>query len=325
MKVAVLDCGSNTFNLLVAEATQSGWSTVFKNKLPVKLGAGGYINGEITQDRFYRGMDALLAHSMNIRNYGCEQVFAYATSAIRDAANGRLFVEKGRALTGIHIEIIDGDREAELICAGVLQTIPPCDEPFLIMDIGGGSTEFIMVKERSIVWKHSFKLGVSRLCDFFPPSDPITPQEIHEIENLLRAELFSLASALDQWKPTRLIGSSGSFDTLLELYLYSDNAHAPMEKSNIISLSAIPSIYQWVCNSTFNQRLKHPVIPAIRAEYMPMAMVLLNFVLSMYPFKQLYQSCYSLKEGAIHEIIQRIDWPSEIDAEHESPEDYLEA
>ncbi len=325
MKIAVIDCGSNTFNLLIAEANQAGWNTVFQNKLPVKLGSGGYQSKEIKPDRFIRGLDSLLAHSINIKNFGCERVFAYATSAIRDASNGADFLAKAQEITGLKIEIIDGDKEAELIYQGILQTIEPTEKSFLVMDIGGGSTEFIIANKEGIQWKHSFKLGVSRLFDWFKPNDPMTREEIKAVEQKLHEDLVPLAEALQQFPTDMLIGSSGSFDTLLELYFHGRGiSTAEIKLSNEILISAFPHIYDWIVRSTYHQRLVHPVIPAIRAEYMPLSVILMSYVLKTYKFKKLIHSGYSLKEGAMNEIIQSIEWPSDIDANDEKPEDYLE-
>lgn len=325
MKIAVIDCGSNTFNLLIAEADQQGWKPVFKNKLPVKLGAGGYQSKEIKEDRFNRGIDALVVHAANLRNYACERVFAYATSAIRDARNGEEFVAKAQSFTGVQINVIDGDREAELIFKGILSTLEPTEKSFLVMDIGGGSTEFIIGNSSGIQWKRSFQLGVSRLFDLFQPSDPITEEEIARLEEYLKQELQPLADALNRFEIDKLVGSSGSFDTLLELYLHGQGiSTATIGLSNEILLSAFPYMYEWIVTSTFRQRLVHPVIPAIRAEYMPLAVILMNVVLGMREFKKFIHSSYSLKEGAMTEIIESIEWPDQIDAQNERPEDYLE-
>lgn len=326
MKIAVIDCGSNTFNLLIAEANQEGWKPVFQNKLPVKLGSGGYQSKEIKPDRFIRGLDALVAHAINLRNFACERVFAYATSAIRDASNGLEFLKKAEEITGVKIDIIDGEKEAELIYQGILQTIEPTEKSFLVMDIGGGSTEFIIANKDGIQWKQSFKLGVSRLFDWFKPNDPMTRDEIKAVERKLHEDLIPLMDALKQFPTDTLVGSSGSFDTLLELYFHGRGiSTAEVKLSNEILISAFPHIYDWIVRSTYHQRLVHPVIPSIRAEYMPLAVILMNYVLKAGSFKKLIHSGYSLKEGAMHEIIQGIEWPAEIDTSDEKPEDYLEA
>jgi len=312
MRIAVIDCGTNTFNLLVADASHDAWSVVFQNKLPVKLGAGGFEDHFITPSRFVRGLDALCSHHYTLANYDCERVFAFATSAVRESKNGKDFIQKAKQLFSIDIEVIDGNREAELIYEGVRQTMELGDKPSLIMDIGGGSTEFIIADSTGILWKRSFLLGVSRLHDILKPEDKMTSENVSALKKLLQHELLPLKDALAQFDARWLIGSSGSFDTLLSLYFdKSKRSLSEILLSNEIALSAFPDIHSWLMGSTFEQRLKHPVIPSIRAEYMPLASYLVKYVLGMKTFEKLYHSAYSLKEGAMLDILKRIDWTVE--------------
>ena len=141
IRVGIIDCGTNTFNLLVAEVTEDNvWSVLFENKIPVKLGAGGFEKKTIVPSRFIRGLDALHCHANNMRNFEVSKAFAFATSAVREAENGNDFVKVAKEQTGISIDVIDGQKEAELIWKGIRQTIDLGDSPALIMDIGGGST-----------------------------------------------------------------------------------------------------------------------------------------------------------------------------------------
>ena len=155
-KIAVIDCGTNTFNLLVAEVTRESWSVLFHNKVAVKLGEGGFDDGVIQRHRFARGLDALLVHKSAIDNLQCDYTFAFATSALREASNGKAFIDRAKELFGIEIELISGDREAELICHGVRKSMNLGTNPVCIMDIGGGSTEFIIANSDTIFWKKSY-------------------------------------------------------------------------------------------------------------------------------------------------------------------------
>jgi exopolyphosphatase/guanosine-5'-triphosphate,3'-diphosphate pyrophosphatase len=314
-KLAVIDCGTNTFNLLVVEATKEGWIPLFTNKVAVKLGEGGFDDKVIRRDRFARGLDALLVHHTAIQSLQCDEVFAFATSALREASNGSEFVAKAAHLFGLEIELISGDREAELIWEGVRLSMDIGTEPALIMDIGGGSTEFIIANAQEVFWKKSYLLGVSRLHDRVRPAERIDKHQLHELENLLREELSDLQEALKQFPVTRLIGSSGSFDTLRAMH-YRDGRTEQLSALHAeIPMKGFHQIHHWLLGSSMSDRLKHTAIPNIRAEFMPMASHLVFFVLQMHPFKQLIHSAYSLKEGAIHSVLQRLDWPAEEPAE----------
>ena len=157
MKTAIIDLGTNTFNLLIVE----GNTTLFKTKIAVKLGQGGITKGYIAEAPFQRGFEALKKHLQTIEKYQADRTLAFATSAIRSTRNGVDFVVKVKTELGLHIEVIDGNKEAELIYLGVQQALDLGDSNKLIMDIGGGSTEFVICNKKEIFWKQSFQLGAA--------------------------------------------------------------------------------------------------------------------------------------------------------------------
>jgi exopolyphosphatase/guanosine-5'-triphosphate,3'-diphosphate pyrophosphatase len=154
---------------------------------------------------------------VQIKAYRVEKVMALATSAIRDADNGQEFSNTLKERFNLSISIISGDKEAELIYLGVKQTIPFRGKRFLILDIGGGSNELIIADELQIFWARSFKLGMARLLEQFHPSDPITNEEINQIETYLKNELTELFDQVSIHKPEIFIGASGSFDSFVAM------------------------------------------------------------------------------------------------------------
>jgi exopolyphosphatase / guanosine-5'-triphosphate,3'-diphosphate pyrophosphatase len=161
-----------------------------------------------------RGLEALTQHLITISEYQVESIFCFATSAIRSATNGADFVRMVKQKLGLSIRVIPGDEEAQTIFDGVKQVVPIGQEYVLIMDIGGGSVEFIIANKDGVVWKESFNMGVARLLEQFSPSDPIRESEITVIENHFTAKMESLVAAVKEFPVRLLVGSSGSFDTL---------------------------------------------------------------------------------------------------------------
>lgn len=307
-RIAIIDCGTNTFNLLIADVEGAKWSVVFQNKLPVKLGAGGFEEGVIRPERFVRGLDAVQCHKQNILNFQCSHAFAYATSAMRETSNGKDFVQQVKKLFDVEIEVIDGDREAQLICEGVQQSMDLGDEKCLIMDIGGGSTEFIIANRNEIFWKKSFLLGVSRLYELVSPGERLCNDDLQYLETILNRELLPVIEEVKEFDVKRLIGSSGSFDTLLSIYHYNKkNVGVVEELHSVIPYHDFQSLHNWLFKSSLEERLLHPAIPGIRAEYMPLSSCLVKFVLDKTGIKMLEHSSYSLKEGALYEIIRRLN------------------
>ena len=152
--IAIIDLGTNTFNLLICDKKDDTQKTIFKNKIAVKLGEGGIDKSMIADAPYQRGIKALETHLDNIKKYKVDKVRAFATSAIRSTKNGAEFVNEVFEKAGFkRLRVIDGDKEAELIYQGVKKVIQFNSNYKLIMDIGGGSTEFIIANSEGILWK----------------------------------------------------------------------------------------------------------------------------------------------------------------------------
>ncbi|MDQ4140147.1 MAG: phosphatase, partial [Bacteroidota bacterium] len=172
-RIALIDMGTNTFHLLIAEIKPEGEpETLVKLKESVKLGQDGISLGAIAPDAVERALQTLTNFKVEIDKYDVSEVRAVATSAVRNAANGAKLTAAILKQTGIEVEVISGDREAELIYYGVKLALEIGSERSLIIDIGGGSVEFIICDGDTIFWKQSFEIGAQRLMDKFFINDP---------------------------------------------------------------------------------------------------------------------------------------------------------
>ena len=302
MRIAIIDLGTNTFNLLICDKKGESQKTIFKNKIAVKLGEGGIDKGIIAHAPYQRGIKALEDHLNTIKEYDVDKVRAFATSAIRSTINGAYFVSEVFEKLALKIEVIDGDKEAELIYQGVRKAIPFDLDYMLIMDIGGGSTEFIIANAEGVQWKKSYKLGVSRLKELFKPKDPITLEEIQTIENHFKSELKDLIENIQTFTCKTLIGSSGSFDTLVEMIGYKFN-NLELKNKNP-SCDILLEHYKWaqdfLIQSTISERLNTKGIITMRADMIVLSVIFINFVLREFDIKEMIRSKYALKEGAMH-------------------------
>lgn len=217
-KIGVIDLGTNTFHLLIAELNTTGFKTVFKEKTTVKIGQGGISAGFITHDAFERAITAMDNFKNIIEEYRIKRVYATATSAVRNASNGKLMVETIKARTGIEVKIIDGDQEANYIYQGVNAALNLGSDTSMIMDIGGGSVEFIICNDYEILWKKSFEIGAQRLLDKFHAQDPMPSSSRKKLYEYLEQNLKPLSKAIKEFQPKILVGCSGTFDTLCEIY-----------------------------------------------------------------------------------------------------------
>lgn len=307
MRLAVIDLGTNTFNILVAEKKKGKVKYLFNEKEAVKLGEGGINSGTIKPEAFARGLIAFEKWAAVSRNFRVDKILAFATSAIRGAKNGKEFTAEIKKQTGVEVAIIDGEKEAELIFNGVLHACPPGLENVLVMDIGGGSTEFIIGNQNGIIWKQSFQLGVARLLDRFKPSEPIREEEIKLIEKHLDEHLSPLWTALVNFPCRILIGSSGSFDTFADLILQS---HFPprllgKRKKFTFPMKRFYEIHEQLLLKNKGERMALPGMIEMRVDMIVLASLFCNHVLKKTGIKKMKLSTFSLKEGAFFDAIEK--------------------
>ncbi len=199
--------------------------------------------------------------------------------------------------------MIDGLQEAELIYKGVKSSGILSAEKALILDIGGGSVEFILCDEREVYWKQSFEIGAQRLRQLFHQTDPMTEENIRKLNNYLEEQLQLLFLSVKNWDVQQLIGSAGSFETYAEMI--------EVEKGNAFNIQNIKSydfemdefnaIANWLKQSSHKKRMaKRSIIP-LRVDMIVVASLVTQFVLQKLQIKKLAMTTYSLKEGVLAE------------------------
>lgn len=298
-RIAILDLGTNTFHLLIAEPGLFRPVIIFQETIAVKLGEGGISKKIIRRDAASRGLKAIKKFKTYIDQFESNEIKAVATSALRTASNGQEFINKVETETGIQVEFIEGEREAELIYYGVRRALNLTIDKALIMDIGGGSTEFILCDKNQILWKKSFEIGAARLMDQFHHTDPISKIEIEELTNHLNSILPELKTELIIHKPKLLIGSAGAFETFATLC--DEEFMNTTQTSFTFNMNKVSEIFDWIIKSNHEERERSQSIIPVRVDMIVTATLLTSYVLSLHPFKAIQLSRYSLKEGLLFE------------------------
>ena len=306
-KIGIIDLGTNTFNLLLAEVEDQKYRVFYKTKIVVKLGQGGITKNFIAQTPYQRGLDALTKHREKLIEEGITEFYAVATSAIRSADNGPEFVKEVKDKLGILIQVIDGDTEADLIYKGVIQALNLEETPKLIIDIGGGSTEFIIANQQETFWKKSYKLGAARLLEKFNPADPIELTDIAAIDSHLEETLAEMIEMAEVYEVNCLIGSSGSFDTLAEMISCKNgDCNLWKKKKNYTFLMAdYNQIQRVISEATLAERLKMEGLIPMRADMIVIAVVVINFILNRLIIHDLRLSNFALKEGLLQSLVTK--------------------
>ncbi|MBL0034967.1 MAG: phosphatase [Flavobacteriales bacterium] len=299
MRIAIVDLGTNTFNLLVAERDANGTLRVLHSEeVPVFLGKGGIEKGLIAADAFERGLNALERFSATAKQLGAERITGFGTSALRNARNAPAFVSAAKERFGFDIQVIPGDEEAALILEGVRQAVTFTTKPMLVMDIGGGSIEFILATNKALMWKRSFELGVTRLRERFQGTDPLSLEDQLRIGEHLDFHLEPLWAVMDRHWPTTLIGSAGSFDTLAAMVAGTEGRQQNDEEFALpFTHIAFDALKDRLMAMDRAERLLVPGLPEHRVDTIPYALIAVERVL-MRGITDLHWSRYALKEGA---------------------------
>lgn len=307
-KLAVIDLGTNTFQMMIAEELEGGFQTVSQTSIPSRLGKGGINHGFITDEAIQRALSVLgefrkLLVSQDVKP---ERTFIYGTSAVRNAVNRTELLEKIQEQMNAPVHVIDGSQEAQLIYYGVKQAVEIDETPNLIMDIGGGSVEFIIADRHKVFWKNSFEVGGQRLLERFVKTDPISTSAIRQIHHFLEQTLIPLMNAIHQYAPQTLVGSSGTFETLAEIEHWRQYQCWPPTTQLAFEIS-MDSFYQsrnLILSSNREERMRIPGMKELRVDMIGSALCLIDFIVQSTGIKSLKASRYSLKEGAAFLLVQ---------------------
>jgi len=304
-KIAIIDMGTNTFHLLLAEADERGYHITKRERLAVKIGMGGINEGYITNEGIHRALLAMHSFKNTIDQAGVQKVYAFGTSALRNAKNGQHVAQQIYAMTGIEVDIINGEKEAEFIYHGVRAAMHLEKNKSLIVDIGGGSIEFIIGDNDHIYWKRSIEIGAQRLLEKFQQHDPIQPDEIELLNQYLAIELKPIFAALQEFPTSILVGSSGTFDTLSDIFCIQHDIHKTTEETETpLTLAGFEEIFQELLMKNRAQRMQIPGMIEMRVDMIVVACCLVKFLLNHHHFSRIRVSTYSLKEGVLASLIQ---------------------
>jgi len=308
-RLGIIDLGTNTFHLLIVEKNGDAVKTIFHESRPARIGLGGINQRIIHPDATGRALNILHYFREKLDEFEVKETdtHAFGTSAIRNASNREDFCSQIKQETGISITVIDGNREAEYIYYGVRYGTDLGDYPSLIMDIGGGSVEFIIGNQSQIFWKQSFEVGGQRLMEKFMRNDPLSQGDRRNLYNHFEENLIPLANAVHQYAPNKLVGSSGTFDTLIDIdYHYRSNAWPPKTQTDFqLSIEEFYRIYELILSGNHEARMNIPGMIELRVDMIVVAVCLVDYVLKTHGIRQIQVSSYALKEGVIAELLTK--------------------
>jgi exopolyphosphatase/guanosine-5'-triphosphate,3'-diphosphate pyrophosphatase len=277
LRVAAIDCGTNSIRLLIADVNGGSLTDVSRRMEIVRLGEGVDRTGRLAPEAIGRTRKALLGYAAEIAELGVDRVRMCATSASRDASNAADFRSMVRTVLGTDPEVITGDEEARLSFAGAVTGLPD-DSPYLVVDIGGGSTEFV-VGDSDVRHAISMDIGCVRLTERHLHGDPPTPAEVAAAEQDITKAVDHALRTVSGHNTATLVGLAGSVTTVAALALHLPSYDTKRIHHARIAYDDVAKVTTDLLGATVADRLELPVMHPGRADVIGAGALILRIIM----------------------------------------------
>lgn len=303
---AAIDIGTNSVHLLVARVDDQGrFDVIAQEKEMVRLGSGSGDMSRLADDAIERGIATLRRFRQIAEVYGAS-VCAVATSAVREADNRDVFIRRARDEAHVEVRVISGIEEARLIHLGVLQAVPVFGRSHLVVDIGGGSTEFVVATTATPDLARSVKLGTIRLTDRFFPGGDIAPGAIEDCRRYLRAFLDPVSRAIRREGFEVAIGSSGTFLNVVAMSEQLEGREPRSLAGAGLTREQLGSVVEAVVShDTARRRRRLGGLDEKRADIIVGGVLLVEAIFDTCGVQQMAASANALREGVVLDLVQQ--------------------
>lgn len=308
MKVAVIDIGTNSIHAIFAEICSTGvFNVIGKDKEMVRLGDGAMLTGKLSETAMARSLEVLRRFVHLAKHRGMSRVLATATSAVRESENGGDFLDLVRREVGLKVQVITGVEEGRLIYQAVRNTIEFGDKKAVILDVGGGSTEFVAASQSEAYWIESLRLGANRLSQLFPLSDPPKKSEIKRLEEYVMTMMAPLFKRLKSQSVDFAIGTSGTITSFARLILSTEAGNGSNQSLQqvMISAKAVEAKYEELCESRLADRQKMKGLDKDRADMIVHGAAIVTLLLKHGGIPKIMLCDKALREGILYDFIEK--------------------
>lgn len=305
VRVCVIDLGTNSFHAVLVDVHANGSFTLLDRvKEGVYLGAHGLSRHLLTEDAMNRAVAALQRIRMLAEGWGVEEYLGYATSAIREAENGGDLIERIREEIGLRIRTISGEMEARLIYQGVCRAVE-MRQPALLVDIGGGSAEFIVATSKELFFATSLKLGAARMTEQFITTDPVDKEEFKALRAHYRRKLRPILAVAREYEVKQIVGSSGTLENIAQVYVnQSGDARRTIYQQDLDAV-ALRRLTKTLMKSPEAERRAMDGIDEKRVGQVVAGAALLDVLLKDLGVERVRISSNALREGMVVHFIQK--------------------
>lgn len=298
MRLASIDIGTNSVKLFVADVdNQRIKNVLLEHTITTRLGEGIDKNGELSESAIDKTLDVIFDFNNRAKLAGAEDVIAIATSAVRDAKNNDVFVKRVAEKTGLNLQIISGDEEAELTFIGACSDDYLRQKEIILVDVGGGSTEFILGQNGIVEDKFSVNVGCVRLTEEFIHSDPIDPIELQKIIHHLITTLYVRLCTLPVGT-REMVGVGGTIVTAASIHFnmegLSGDIHGyTLQKDQLVRLIS------YLRRMTLEERKNVPGLPPQRADIIVPGIAIFSTIMEIIKKQEIIVSRRGLKYGVL--------------------------
>ncbi len=296
MRVAAIDCGTNSVRLLVADADGGALREVHRETRIVRLGQGVDRTGVLAPEALERTRAALADYAATIAALTAQRVRLVATSATRDAANRDEFAALVRATLGVDAEVVSGTEEAALSFAGAVEALPDAPRPLLLADIGGGSTELVLGSSDALR-AHSMNIGAVRMTERHLHDDPPTGEQVAAAIADVRAALEVAALDVPLDIPAALVGVAGTVTTVAALVLELSRYDSARIHGSVLSATAVHAVTARLLAMTHGERAAHAVIAPGRVDVIAGGALVLSTLIERLGVRELVVSEHDILDG----------------------------
>jgi exopolyphosphatase/guanosine-5'-triphosphate,3'-diphosphate pyrophosphatase len=309
-RIASIDIGTNTILLLIAQAKEGLVKPLLEKETIVRLGEGLQQTGILSEAAMERGIQTLSQYLKECHEMGIQRIFAAGTSALREAKNSDHFLTMAKDRLNLSIEIISGEEEAQLSFLAVTRDLGNHKKPILVVDVGGGSTEFVLGKGNQISRWVSLPVGSVRFTEKFLLSDPVQEREWIRMKKEILKQLEKMPHP---YKPFLTVAVGGTATTLvsvelgLERFLYEKIHHFVLERK------ALESQLELYRSKIFEERIKIPGLPSARADVILAGGAILFLAMETLACPSVLISCHGVRYGLIYKKMQISTYKSQLE------------
>ncbi len=307
--IAVIDLGSNSVRMIIVRILENGGTSLLNQvKHMVQLGQGAFVTNCLQKDAMQRTLNVLLSFSQACKSYNVSEVLAIATAAVRDAENGQAFLEEVYEKTGIEFTCISGEEEARLIYKGVSEEFEKSSVLRFYLDIGGGSTEFVVGDSYSHRELESVKMGCVRLANMFThgKTGKISDKQYVSMQNYVRGLAGHTFGRMAAYLPQEMIASSGTAQNLALMAMHLEEASAREGNTeNILTYKGLVAIVKRLRSCTEEERKGIVGVNPRRVDVLIPGAAILQTVMEELGFDYLRTSTVGLRDGILRDYLEK--------------------